>query len=198
MAVREMTGPIGIPDLTAMVGGSCALGARMRLDVPPILNQLDAAIVASASAKTPKSVDALARSLGWPVGTVHRRVPRLLECGALIVRSDLRYVRPVALESMGRIYAIEAKVRDRVAALNQARTYAAWADSYVLVIGPLQRTPLALLTEDVKADRGGLMVGGEWVVRPRIAKHDRAKRLWASEHFFAAIRRCQNHPSVPA
>lgn len=42
--VREMTGPIGIPDLTALVGDLSLLRARLALGVKPVLDQLDAAI----------------------------------------------------------------------------------------------------------------------------------------------------------
>jgi hypothetical protein len=198
IVVREMTGPIGIPDFTAMVGGSDALHARSRLDVPPILSEADAAIIAAASAKVPNTVGILAQSLGWPVSTIERRIPGLLSRGALLMPKSGRYVRPEALQPGGRIYAIEAKVRDRGAAINQARVYLSWADSYVLVMGQLGPGPLALVTTAVQADRAGLVVQGNWIVRPRLSKRNSGHRLWASEHFFAAAGGSQTHPSVRA
>lgn len=196
--VREMTGPIGIPDLTAMVGGADALQARSKLDVPPITHQVDAAIISAASPKISRTADALSRSLGWPVSTVARRVPGLVERGALIAVDQRRFVRPAALQPAGRIYAIEAKVRDRVAAVNQARSYLSWADSYVLVMGPLGSGPLGLLTSAVEADHGGLVVAGTWIRRPRLSKRLGSHRFCASEHFFAATRGYQIQPSVRA
>src|SRR6202022_1314773 len=191
IVVREMTGPIGIPDFTAMVGGADALEARSQLDVRPILNRLDAAVVAATSTKVPKTVDGIAQALGCPVSTVARRLSGLLDRGALHRLREYRYVRPEALQPAGRIYAIEAKVRDRVSATHQARAYLAWADSYVIVFGPLGHGPLELVTAAVHADRAGLMVAGAWIVRPRISKRMSGLRFWASEHFFAATRRSQ-------
>ena len=198
IVVREMTGPIGIPDFTAMVGGSEAMEARSHLGVPPILHETDAAIVAAASAKVPKTVENLAQFLGWPVPTVERRIPGLLSRGALFEPRTDRYRRPEALQPAGRIYAVEAKVRDRVAAVYQARAYLSWADSYVLVMGELGPRPLESVTRAVHADNGGLMVGGTWVVRPRLSKRNNGHRLWASEHFLAAIGGAQIQPSVRA
>lgn len=197
IVVREMTGPIGIPDFTAMVGGADALQLRSELDVPPILNSLDASIISVTAAKVPKTVDSIAHSLGWPTSTVIRRLPGLLDRGALHQVRESRYIRPEALQPAGRVYAIEAKVRDRVAATNQARAYLTWADSYVLVLGPLGRGPLELVTAAVHADRGGLVVAGKWIVRPRISKRSSALKFLASEHFFAATR-SYAQPSVRA
>jgi hypothetical protein len=198
IVIREMTGPIGIPDFTAMVGGSDALEARSRLDVPPIVNETDAAIIAATSAKIPKTVGALAWSLGWPISTVARRVPGLADRGALWTPKSDRYLRPEALQPAGRLYAVEAKVRDRVAAVYQARTYLSWADSYVLVMGELGPGPLELVTQAVRVDDGGLVIAGTWIVRPRLSKRNGGHRFWASEHFFAAIGGCQMKPSVRA
>lgn len=94
LVVKEMLGPIGIPDLTALVGDQSLLHARLALDVQPVLNQLDATIIAKATANAPRSARALAKALDWPIETVMRRLPGLVRAGALtLVRPD-RYVRP--------------------------------------------------------------------------------------------------------
>ena len=139
--VREMTGPIGIPDLTALVGDLSLLRARLALGVKPVLNQLDAAIVASASVNMPRASGAMAKALGWSTETVIRRLPGLVRTGALLTVRPDRYVRPAALRPLGRLYAIEAKIRDRGAAIQQARsmglgltaTYSLW-ESLALVL----------------------------------------------------------------
>lgn len=41
--VREMTGPYGIPDFTAIIGGRIDLDARLACPVPPLLNEIDSA-----------------------------------------------------------------------------------------------------------------------------------------------------------
>lgn len=118
--------------------------------------------------------------------------------GALLFTRDGRYLRPEPLQPAGRLYAIEAKVRDRVAAVYQARNYLSWADSYVLVMGELGPGPLESVTRSVLLDKGGLMVAGAWIVRPRLSKRNDGHRLWASEHFYAAIGGAQMNPSVLA
>jgi len=196
MVVREMAGPIGIPDLTALVGDRSVLEARLALDVPPLLNQLDAGIVAAASARVPRSSSVIAESLGWPMDTILRRLPGLLRRGALVSTRLDRFIRPAALIPTGRLYAIEAKVRDRGAAIHQARTYGVWADGYVLVMGALSPRSTQLLLQDVDADRGGLMVDGRWLRRPAMGSLGPGRRLWAAEHVVAATRGVSYQPSV--
>src|SRR4051812_12462128 len=66
LVMRELTGPFGIPDVVALVGGPQRLEARLALDVPPLLNQVDAGVVAVAHADAPRTVNSLAASLRWP------------------------------------------------------------------------------------------------------------------------------------
>jgi hypothetical protein len=90
---------------------------------------------------------------------------------------------------VGRLYAIETKVRDWRRALRQARTYGLWCDSYVIVMGAMSAASIESAASHVSADRGGLMVEGRWIVRPRIRQQTAAQRLWGSEHFVAALDR---------
>jgi hypothetical protein len=53
--VREMTGPIGTPDLTALVADLSLLRSQLAIEVQPVLNELDAAIVATAKPSTCRS-----------------------------------------------------------------------------------------------------------------------------------------------
>jgi DNA-binding Lrp family transcriptional regulator len=187
--VREMTGPYGIPDFTAIIGGRDTLDARLECPVPPLLNEVDAAIVAVAHANAARTVDALARAIGWPASTIARRVPHLVKCGGLIEVKPNLYVRPGSIKPHGSIIAVEAKVEDWRKALRQVRTYAVWADSYVVVMGDLTVRATQRMREEVERDKGGLMVGGDWVVRPRLeSPQSRQKRVWAAEHVVAALR----------
>jgi hypothetical protein len=194
--IQEMAGPIGIPDLTALVGNPAALQARLALHVAPILNQLDAAIVATTPTRSPRSSEAMARILGWPEQILARRLPRLVDHGAVTLMDADRYLRPPEIRPLGRIYAVEAKVSNRGAAIQQARAYSAWADSYVLVMGPLSPRPLEILLDGVDADKGGLMVNGRWLRRPVIRPLSPVRRLWAAEHFVAAMKNSSYQPSV--
>lgn len=183
---RELAGPFGIPDFVAIVGPKDALRKRLALKVPPVLNEIDAAIIAHTSPKAGKTIEKIAERLGWPGSTIQRRVPGLLRTGALEDIGDHRYVRPVALSTVGRLYAIETKVRNFKRALRQARTYALWCDNYVIVMPQLSEASLVLAREAVAADRGGLVVAGKWVQRIRAHDLPTARRLWGSEHVVAA------------
>ncbi len=183
----ETAGPFGVPDLLAVVGPLTLLEARLALDVPPLLNQVDAGVVAAAASGVPRSASTLARRLGWSLETVTRRLPRLLRTGALVRVGPETYIRPQSLGPVGRLYAVEAKVRDWRRAVRQARTYSVWCDSYVIVMPTLGSGSLPGVVEAVSADRGGLMIDGTWVRRPRISQRSTAQRLWGSEHAIAAF-----------
>jgi len=193
--VPEMTGPYGIPDLTALVGDPAALAARLELAVPPLLHEVDAGVVAVAHVKRPSTPRDLSISLGWPEETVVRRLPSLVRAGALCEVRSNGFVRPRALAPLGRLYAIEAKVRDWRRGVRQARTYGVWADSYVLIMGELALSAVRELTEEVRGDSGGLVVQGRWVRRPGVRAVPLKRRLWATEHLVAAIQDDPHQPS---
>lgn len=186
--IREMAGPFGIPDFTALVGPPSLLAARIALDIPPLLHQLDAGVVAVTHPRQGRSVTALARLLGWPEETVQRRIGDLVRQGALHEARPGRFVRPPELGPLGRLYAVEAKVREWGRAVRQGRTYSVWADTYVLVMGPLAERALQPLLKQVANDRAGLVVQGRWLARPAIHPLPAAQRLWAAEHVVAALR----------
>jgi len=194
LALTEMRAPFGVPDLTVVVGDSARRRSRLRLPVPPLLNEIDAGIVAAASRTVPRTADQFAASLGWPVATVERRIPGLLRSTALREVKPAHYVRRTALEPIGTIVAVELKLRDWRRALTQARTYRTWADSYVLIIGAVSERALPELISAVEEDRGGLVVAGSWRVRPKRSMRTPARRLWASEHVIAASRRPRSNP----
>jgi hypothetical protein len=187
MIVREMAGPIGIPDLTALLHDPLVLQARLALGIPPLLHQVDAAVVAVTPTRQPRSAKAIAHILRWPEATILRRIPSLIRNGALVKVKDDRYVRVEAIRPLGRIYAVESKVRDWRRAVQQARGYSVWTDSYVLVLGPLGPKTVERVKSEVASDRGGLIVDGRWLIRPVVRTLSPARRLWASEHLVAAL-----------
>jgi hypothetical protein len=197
LVVQEATGPFGIPDLTALVGPQGVLAERLALDVPALLHQVDAAVAAVAHSRVRRSASSLARLLGWPSETVERRLPELLRVGALLEVAPDRFVRPEALRPLGRLYAVEAKVRDWSRALRQVRRYSVWADGYVLVMGELSARPLELLSAQVESDRGGLVVRGRWIRRPAVQRLPPAQRLWAAEYLVAALRQGYQPSPLP-
>ena len=186
--VKEMTGPYGIPDLTAIIGPKRLIDRRLSCTVSPLLNKIDAAVVAVSHAHSPRSTEAIAKSLNWPTETIARRVPHLLKSGGLIeVRSD-RFVRPASIQPFDEIIAVEAKVEDWRKALRQVRTYAAWADSYVLVMGPLSEGVTERLSYQVEADSAGLVIDGKWMLKPTARPNPKPRRLRATEYAVAALR----------
>lgn len=187
IVVREMVGPIGIPDFTALVGDPAALLERRLLDVPPLLNEADSGIVSAAHPSIGRTTAMLARRLRWSEESVGRRLPNLLRCGALREVAKKRYVRPPQLRPLGRIYAVEAKVRDGKSALRQARLYNVWADAYVVVMGALSAGVSSRIDQEVAKDGGGLVVDGRWRRRARVGKVPTSRRLWAAEHVVAAM-----------
>lgn len=186
LVLREMAGPFGVPDLLVAVGSVRLLAERQALGVPPLLNQVDAGVVAAAAVRAPRSTEAIARRVGWPVHTVERRLPDLLRTGALTRVGADTYVRAPELQPVARLYAVEAKIKEWRRALRQARTYSLWCDSYVIVMGSVGAGGLTEATEAVSADGGGLMVGGAWLQRPRVGPRTPAQRMWGSEHLVAA------------
>jgi len=187
LILREAAGPFGVPDLLALVGSRHLLARRQTLAVPPLLNQIDAGVVAAAASRAPRRPDALAKRLGWPVESVTRRLPELVRAGALMPAGADSFVRPAELQPVGRLYAIETKVKDWRRAIRQARAYHVWCDSYVIVMHSVSTGSLAQVVSAVRADGGGLMVAGRWLQRPRIGRRSFAQRLWGSEHLLAAM-----------
>lgn len=184
--VSEMAGPFGVPDFTALVGDSSRLVRRRALGIGPVTNDVDAGIVAVLSSSLGRTEAWIASRLGWPVSTVHRRIPGLLRTQAINEVRPGRYVRHPGLGPIGRLYAVEAKINDWTSALRQVRTYRVWADSYVLVMGKLSMQILAKLSPEVARDAGGLVVNSEWLIRPRLGRVAPYRRLQAAEYFAAA------------
>lgn len=187
LVLQEMTGPYGIPDFVAAVGDWKVLEARQRLGVPPLLNEIDSGVVAAAAARAPRTVETLAKRVGWSTDTVARRLPELLRSGALLPAGKKSFVRPADLRPIGRLFAIESKVSDWKRALRQARVYSQWCDGYVLVMGTISVSSLTAVSATVSADGGGLMAAGQWLHRPRLRGQNAARRLWGSEYLVAAV-----------
>jgi hypothetical protein len=187
VAVRELPGPFGVPDFVALVGGQRRLELRAELNVPAVLNEVDARLVAAAPSRGSVAIGELEMAARLPTALARRRVGRLTRTGALSLTSTGRLRRPSALRALGSIYAVEMKVANVRSAIMQCRRYHVWADAYVLVMGVLSDGQLDRAVQMVKADGGGLVVGGRMICRPRPRRGEASwQRLLASEHFFAA------------
>jgi hypothetical protein len=189
LGLTELHAPFGIPDFTVVVGDSGPRRARLRLRVPPLLNEVDAGIASVTPSESFASARQIAGRVGWPIATVERRLPGLLRTRALREVRSGRFSRPAALDPIGTVYAIELKIDDWRRALVQCRTYRTWADSYVLIMQRVPGSSLTELRQNVRRDGGGLIIGEDWLVSPRVVKLPRSRRLWTSEHVVAACRR---------
>lgn len=196
VVVPEFAGPIGIPDFTAYVGPLSNLIARQSLAIPPVVSEIDAAIVSVAHVRRPSDVGQLATALGWPVATIAQRLRRLVIAGALVESRPGLYLRPSQLHATGRLYAVETKIEDWNRALRQVRTYRIWADAYVLVMKSLSPKVTASLLAEVKRDQGGLVIDGQWLARPRIGTTDEWRRLQAVERFASVTENGLRNPTL--
>lgn len=187
IVVKEVVGPLGIPDLVAVVGDPKAVQHRLALDVPPLLNELDAAIVSAAAPRAARSANTLARRLGWDIETVLLRFPRLLEVGALAETSPGVVLRPAALRPVGRLYAVETKVSNWRRAVRQGRSYQLWCDTYIVVMEALSSMSLDGLLAATHEDGAGVVIDGRWRSRAHIRRQLVWRRLWGSEHVIAAL-----------
>lgn len=184
LLIAEMPGPRGLPDLVAVPIGE-ELGRRLSHSCPPLLNWNDARLVAACTTLRPTSVEVLARRLGHDVEGTRRRVRRLIQQTALL-QVGSGYVRCKAMQPVGRIYALEAKVDDWCGGLGQALRYGTWADAATLVVSRLPRDPSRAVAQAQRLGLG-LAVGRRWLVRPTIRPLSRAQRLWSSEHVVATL-----------
>jgi hypothetical protein len=185
--LSEVAGPVGVADFVAVIGPEQALAERFALGVPPLLNEADAGIVSAASARVGRTVEQIAARLEWSPATVERRLATLLRIGALRETRAGTFIRPAALRPLGRLIAVETKMRDWRRALRQAHRYRLWCDNYVIVMPELANGARDGARAAVRADGGGLFVSARWVLRPRGRAAPDHRRLWGSEYVAAAM-----------
>lgn len=185
LCVRELAGPFGIADLVAMVGGLQRLDERLAADIPPLLNALDAAIVAFLYPGRSRDADQIASDVDRPASVVKQRVRGLVRMGAVRMKSS-GWVRHPALAPCGQLHALEAKVSDWSRGAEQAAMYSAWADTASLVVRQLPADPSRCVAKAMTLGVG-VVHEGVWKCRPRRREHSAARRSWATEHLVAAI-----------
>lgn len=185
VAIREFVGPYGIADLAAVDLDTGSFAARRDSGVPPLLSEVDATIVANLSPRYGRSPVELASRLGWSDDGLKRRLVSLVRVGAVLERGGNVY-RHTALRPVGRVHALEAKIRDWSKARRQGLTYALWADRSTVVLGAAPRDRRNV-EEAFKPTRLGLVVGPEWIRRPQYGGLASTRRLWTSEFVVAAL-----------
>jgi hypothetical protein len=186
LLVSELVGPFGVADLVTVVGQPELLAERLSTNVPPLLSEVDCMILAACKGKAVRKEE-ISAIIGKPLLMTQRRIAKLVTIGA--VESNVAgkikctaYIRPV-----GRIWALEAKMRSWDRALAQSLRYSLWADGSVAVLSHIPNASAAAAKQRAEVMGLGLTHRDKWLQRAKIQKHSESRRLWASEHVVAAI-----------
>jgi hypothetical protein len=186
ITVREFVGPFGVADLCAIAVNEAHLDARRMAGVVPILNDVDARIIAAASSSHSRQFDDICIRASLNSELVERRLPMLRRFGAIDITRNGRITKNPGLRPVGTVHALESKVRDWRRGLIQTTTYGLWADSSTLLLG---RKPAdeADLYQRVANLGCGLAIRSTLISRPQSRRHAPWRRFWAAEHVVAAI-----------
>jgi hypothetical protein len=186
LAIAEFVGPFGVADLVLIKTTSRRRLRRSQLIVDPLLNEVDATIAAITGRRRARSTAEIVAGSGFGASVVQRRLRELQRVGVLRATLDGRWIRAAPIEPLGQVHAFEAKIDDWRRGLDQAATYALWADTATLV---LDRFPSASdrLLAIAKQYGVGLALRNRVVLPAPIHKHSQARRLWTSEHAVANL-----------
>lgn len=194
LAIPEMTGPIGIPDFVAVVGGRDRIARRVASGIPPITGELDCAIVSCLFPRRPRTASSIAAELQLADAYVEGKLAALGRIGAVHTARG-SYTRAEALTPGGTLYAIEAKLTDWRRAVRQARGYRTWANNYVLVMGTVAERSRGHILDELRSDHAGLYFNNAWTVRPRPVALPSRRRHLAFEYLAAAL--MDSSPRLP-
>jgi hypothetical protein len=186
IVVSEAHGPFGVPDLLVALGGTEWFTTRRASGLPPLLNEIDARIVAHASSTRGYAPVSLARRASLDTYSVTRRLPHLVKAGHLQRGGPTSFRRHAALDTPNRLYAVELKLREWRKAVAQGRRYALWADTYLAVLGTVSSPGNVELLNEIHKDGAGLMLDGEMILMPSRLQPDKGRRLLAAEYLAAA------------
>ncbi|MGB8021818.1 MAG: hypothetical protein WCF04_11370 [Candidatus Nanopelagicales bacterium] len=183
--LAEFAGPRGIADLLAVTRALPTLERRLSRGSPFLDSPADASIVAAIPLGRLRTGETIARLTGMSPEQSAVRLRRLAADG-LLTEVGSGYRRPSTITTIGRCYAIEAKVSDWQQGLRQALRYASWADAAAVTLLQPPRD-LPGVGDRYRALGIGLAVRDTWVVRPRLNKPVPALRLLTSEMFAASV-----------
>lgn len=194
LLIPEMTGPIGIPDFLAVVGGRERIAQRVASGIPAITGELECAILACLFPRRPRKASSIATELQLADSYVQGKLTALARVGAVIPVGG-SYTRAAALTPGGTLYAIEAKLKDWRRGVRQARGYRTWVNNYVLVMGHVTERSRASLLNELGSDKAGLYLDNGWIARPSPVPQPRRRRHLAFEYLAAAL--MDSSPRLP-
>lgn len=188
----EFEGPVGIPDLVVLADRNGEVQDRLASEIPPITSLSAARVAAAVGINRPTTTQHISNDLHMSVKQVQRYITTLIASG-VIYGTRTGYRREASVRAIGRMYALEAKVSDWVAGVNQAVRYASWADATAVVMLRLPRDRTDA-TAYAHKNGIGLALGDQWILRPRIGTNPlsthRGARLFAAE---CAIQKLWHH-----
>lgn len=186
VGIREFVGPYGVADLAVILLKQGRFQDRMRSEVPAIVNEIDAALVASLFPTSGRNLEFLCSSLRLGDDLVRKRLRKLLRMGAIDESRRGKYLRAPGLSIMGEVVTFEAKVSAWAKGIDQAQTYRLWSDQTVVVMGKLPRDETRAVGQ-AKALGIGLTVGSDWKSKPRKSHNSRHRMFWTSELFYSEL-----------
>ena len=191
IAIPELVAPFGVADLTVLKTTDRRLSRRDALDAEPFLSEIDAVIAGSLDSRRAMTVSEIATISGFDASSLERRLRALARSGAVRATRGGKWRKPAALRPLGSVHAFEAKLRDWRRGLDQAATYALWADTVSIVLDRLPSDDEPLVNA-ASIQGVGIAVRGSWLIRPSMLPHSVGRRMWASEHVYSYVRGHQN------
>lgn len=193
LLIPELVGPFGIADLVTVVGQTELIAERISSNIPPLLSEVDCMILAACKGH-PVKKEEIATTIGRPLPTTVRRIAKLSALGALESNFNGKIKRTASIRPVGRIWALEAKVRSWDRALAQSLRYSLWADGSIAVLNHIPAASTTEAKQRAKVMGIGLTHRNKWLQRAKMQNHTESRRLWASEHVIAAIMGTPSYP----
>lgn len=177
--------PFGVPDAVVLAADDVYFQDRLDSGIPALTTAAEVRMVVAAQ-RRPHTAGELAEVTGLSAPVARRYLQGLDASGALERLGD-RFRADRRLRPVGRVFALEAKVSDWRSGYEQCLRYGLYADGTALVLPRVTdkaRDPLLNMT---RPQGVGVFAAGRWLSRPRMSKHERERRLHASECVVGAL-----------
>jgi hypothetical protein len=185
LVLTECALPFGVPDALVLAIDDDAFQARLDSGIPAATTAAEISMICAARSR-PRSGDDLIAASGLSYPVARRYLQRLESTGALHLSSG-RFRASPSMRSVGRIFALEAKVTDWRAGHDQCLRYGSFADGTALVLPRVTERIRQPLLAAVEPHGIGVFADGRWVRRPRMSRLTVERRLQASESVVAGL-----------
>lgn len=185
LVLTECPLPFGVPDAVVLAADDNEFQGRLDSGIPAAVNAAEVSMIVAAQ-RRPLTSNELMEASGLS-GPVARRYLNGLEDKGALERVGDRFKADRRLRAVGRVFALEAKVSDWRSGYEQCLRYGLFADGTGLIMPRVTdkgRAPLLAMT---RPQGVGVFAAGRWLSRPRMARHNKVRRLHASECVVAAL-----------